>query len=74
MTAVRPGESWDGYTRAVTTDTKPVDSEFAALWPEGTPGVDAAAPGHEIHPKTTVVYDPPKPGQKKRKKRKVPQP
>jgi hypothetical protein len=64
---------WDGYTdRHVVKDGKPVDAQFAALWPVGTPGVDAAGPGHEAKPKTTVIYDPPKPGSKKRRKRKVP--
>lgn len=67
------GGTWDGYTRKSTSaaeDAKPVSEELQGLWPPGT--FDAAGPGHEVHPPRTQVYEAPKPGQKKRKKRKVP--
>ena len=69
------GQDWDGYTpRTVTKDAKPVSSEFAALWPPDTPGIDAGRPGHETRPKTTVVYDDKTPPGKKKKRKAKPVP
>ena len=59
----------------MTTDTKPVDAQFAGLWPPGTPGVGAAKPGHQEQPNRTLVHPAPsKPGGKRPAAQPVPKP
>jgi hypothetical protein len=59
-----PG-TWDGYTGH--DDGKPLDAEFARLFP---PGPAAAAPGHQAQESRTVAY--PGEGQGKRKRKPKP--
>jgi hypothetical protein len=77
-----PGGGWDGYATPAHQDGKPLDAEFAALFPPGTVGAGAQrAPGGKQEPKRTLVYDPPSrtgnrpspkvPGKKKRKPKKA---
>lgn len=64
MTAYSGGSGGDLFGGG--GDTKPVDREYAALWPAGTPGVGAAAGEHQEQTKRGLVYDAPKRDKKKR--------
>jgi hypothetical protein len=70
VSAYSGGSGHDIFGNAI--DTAPVDAEFRGLFPPGSVGV--AAGEHQQMPKRTEAVDGPKRGQKKRRRKKVPQP
>jgi len=65
MTGSRAGENWAGYTKSENVpgeDGRPVDAQYRKLWPEGTPGIGAAArraPSAQQMPPRGLVHDAP---------------